>query len=105
MKKRQIICSKCENPCNIYKRGKKEKLIYCPNCGVIAHNPKPFRKALLKRGARAVIGEIPGASALMEGVGLAGDLKSSKKESTYRLSESGKPTRSERIINKELYGE
>lgn len=41
-KKRQFHCEKCGNPCEIYKKGRKHRVLVCPKCGVIATNPLPL---------------------------------------------------------------
>lgn len=48
-------------------------------CGVLATNPG-LLKSIGKRVAKAAIGEIPGASLVMEGLGLASDVAKSGKE-------------------------
>ncbi len=78
-KKRQFHCQNCASACEIYKKGKAHRVLVCPSCGVIASNPQVLGK-IAKRGAKALIGEIPGASLIMEGVGLAGDIFGKKKQ-------------------------
>ncbi len=41
-KKHQFHCEKCGQPCEIYKKGKKHRVLVCPECGVIATNPLPL---------------------------------------------------------------
>jgi len=41
-KKHQFHCEKCQSPCEIYKKGKKHRVLVCPKCGVIATNPLPL---------------------------------------------------------------
>lgn len=106
-KRHTFHCQKCNSELEIFKRGKSHRVMVCPNCGIIATNPTVLGK-VLKRAGRGVLGEIPGASLLMEGAGLAGDLTRSKTTSTEsprRRLDTGLPSKSERIINKELYGE
>lgn len=104
-KKHAFHCQHCNNELEIFKKGKKHRVLVCPQCGIIATNPTVVGK-VLKRVGRSVLGEVPGASLVMEGIGLAGDLKKTSTKSTpTRKTETGFPTRSERIINKELYGE
>lgn len=64
---------------------------------------KKVGKSLLKRGAKAVVGEIPGASLIMEGVGFASDI-SKKEHSTPAEMRERKPSLTQQIIWKELYG-
>lgn len=112
-KKHVFYCEKCDNPCLIYKKGKQHRVLVCPMCGILATNGKGTGKALIKRGAKAVLGEIPGASFIMEGVGAVGDvkrgLKTSKntpdKPQNIRFDSADKPNIGERTINKVLYGE
>lgn len=84
MKKHQFHCEKCNSECMIYKKGKNHRVLVCPECGVLATNG--IFKSVLKRGGRAILGEIPGASLIMEGAGLVGDISKDKKE------KSPKPT-------------
>jgi len=81
MKKTQFHCNYCESPCEIYKKGKKHKVLVCPQCGVLATNPSVVGK-VVKRAGKAILGEIPGASLVMEGLGLAGDLTKKKSKDT-----------------------
>lgn len=41
-KKKLWYCGNCGNPCKIYKRGKKHRVLVCPKCEVIASNPLPI---------------------------------------------------------------
>lgn len=78
-RRHQFHCQRCASPCEIYKRGKGHRVLVCPECGVLATNP--IVKSLVKRGAKALLGEVPGASLIMEGAGLVGDvLKGGKSE-------------------------
>lgn len=63
-KKRQFHCNQCSSPCEIYKKGKKHRVLVCPHCGVLATNPTlPFfeqRQALGKKLAKSgAISAIP----------------------------------------------
>lgn len=108
-----FYCDNCDSPCLIYRKGTKHRVLVCPNCGVLATNGKAV-KTIAKRGAKALLGEIPGASLIMEGVGAARDIKKgmktskspplSEKQRVYTDS-ADKPNQGERIINKVLYGE
>lgn len=82
-RKHQFHCEKCGAPCEIYRKGKKHRVLVCPSCGVLATNPLSF-KTIAKRAARAVAGEIPGASLVMEGAGLVSD--TTQKEPTATTS-------------------
>ena len=44
--KHQFHCQYCGDPCEIYKKGKKHRVLVCPQCGVLATNPFSVRKAL-----------------------------------------------------------
>jgi len=109
-RKHQFHCQNCTSPCDIYKKGKNHRVLVCPNCGVLATNPK-VGKLLAKRGAKALLGEIPGASLIMEGVGAVSDIRKNKKGNETDLprkiiSDSlDKPNRGERTINRVLYGD
>lgn len=52
--KRQFHCERCGQPCTIYKKGKKHRVLVCPECGVLATNPFSFGKALKGVGKGAV---------------------------------------------------
>jgi len=80
-RKHQFHCQFCGLPCDIYKRGKSHRVLVCPKCGVLATNPGTLGK-VLKRTGKAVLGEIPGASLVMEGLGLAKDLTSKDSKNT-----------------------
>ena len=112
--KNTFYCENCDSACLIYKKGKSHRVLVCPKCGVLATNGKGVLKSVAKRATRGVIGEIPGASLVMEGLGLAGDIKKGMKTSkTAQKAEvqrivtdsKDKPNQGERIINKVLYGE
>lgn len=60
--KRQFHCEKCGSPCEIYKKGKKHRVLVCPKCGVIATNPLPLI-------AGAIAGKALKAGASMLGIG------------------------------------
>lgn len=111
-KKHPFCCENCDAECMIYRSGKKHRVFVCPNCGVLATNGKKkggIVKKVAKRGARAILGEIPGASAIMEGIGLVSDLKGDKKvkekPQNIKYDSADKPNYSERVVNKVLYGE
>jgi hypothetical protein len=42
-KKKHFHCQKCNSPCEIYKKGKKHRVLVCPQCGVLATNPISFK--------------------------------------------------------------
>ena len=44
--KKQFHCQKCNSACTIYKKGKKHRVLVCPQCGVLATNPLSFKGAL-----------------------------------------------------------
>ncbi len=44
-RKHQFHCEKCGSPCEIYRKGKKHRVLVCPGCGVIATNPLPLMAA------------------------------------------------------------
>ena len=74
-KKRQFHCEKCGNPCTIYKKGKKHRVLVCPECGVIATNPLPLIAAAAPLALKAV-----------KGVGAAVGLSSKKSKTTDETS-------------------
>ena len=99
----------------IYRKGKAHRVLVCPNCGVLATNGKAgILKKVGKRAVKGVLGEIPGASLIMEGVGAVSDIKKGIKTSRditpspkqfIKTDSADKPNQGERIINKVLYGE
>lgn len=60
-KKKLFHCEKCGNACEIYKKGKKHRVLVCPQCGVLATNPLPLM------AAAALPGLIQGASRIFGG--------------------------------------
>ncbi len=38
-KKHQFHCNLCHSACEIYKKGRKHRVLVCPHCGVLATNP------------------------------------------------------------------
>jgi hypothetical protein len=63
-------------PLHIYRKGKKHRVLVDDRGNVVAYNGL-FKKGI-KRGAKAVLGEVPGASTVMEAVGFAGDILKDK---------------------------
>lgn len=58
-RKHQFHCEKCGSPCEIYSKGKKHRVLVCPQCGVIATNPLPLVAGLVARGvAKKAIGAV-----------------------------------------------
>lgn len=66
--KRQFHCERCGNPCEIYKKGKKHRVLVCPQCGVLATNPFSFGKSL-KGAFRGAVGSIPVVGGAIVGAG------------------------------------
>jgi len=58
-KKRQFHCGHCGSPCEIYKKGRRHRVLVCPHCGVIATNPISLR---------GVLGSVAGSIPLIGGV-------------------------------------
>jgi len=103
-KKHPFMCEKCGSECTIYRRGKAHRVFVCSGrCGVLATNGRVL-KVLGKRGARALVGEIPGASLVMEGAGLVKDLTGKETKVTSTRTRSECPTIGEQIVLKEVYG-
>jgi hypothetical protein len=94
VKSHKFHCERCDSECNIYKKGRNHRVLVCPKCGVLATNGALGK--ILKRGGRAVLGEVPGASLVMEGLGLASEL-SRKKQSSPEFSP--KPSYSRALLN------
>lgn len=59
-------------PLHIYRKGKKHRVLVDDRGNVVAYNGL-FKKGI-KRGAKALLGEVPLASTVMEAVGFAGDV-------------------------------
>lgn len=51
-----FYCEKCKSGCMIYKKGKKHRVLVCPNCGVLATNGL-FSK--LAKGAMKIGKSVP----------------------------------------------
>ena len=114
--KNTFFCDRCDSPCMIYRKGSSHRVLICPKCGVLATNGKGklLGKTIVKRGAKALLGEIPGASLIMEGAGAVSDIKKGMKtgQTSHQVPTTQKiytdsadvPNQGERIINKELYG-
>lgn len=71
---------------------------------------KGIVKKVAKRAGKAILGEIPFASTIMEGAGLVSDLtrkeaKTAQPKQIIKYDSADKPNQGERIINKVLYGE
>lgn len=67
MKKKRIInCGICGSPCTWYRKGKRHRLLICPNDGIIASNPLPL--APLLASAAGFIASKAGKKAVMGGV-------------------------------------
>lgn len=103
-KKRVFHCSKCDSPCEIYKKGKGHRVLVCPQCGIIASNPLPLivgaGMALAKSGlAKKAIGAVSG---------LVGGKNESSPQSPSRqviISDSlDKPNKGERYVKMALGG-
>ena len=92
-KKRSFHCQTCGCACEVYKKGKKHRVLVCPKCGVLATNPFSFGRTASGALLGAEIGSIvPGVgTAVGAGVGgVIGSLtgrKSKKQDSTERFVE------------------
>ncbi len=105
--KKHIYCQKCGNICNWYKKGKNHRVLVCPKCGILAHNPIPWA-TIGKIGGSLI--PIPGASIVGEMLGSAVEGASSNEKpakTTISTREKGtrdlnKLSRNDLIINQEL---
>jgi len=80
-KKHPFHCGVCNEEVMIYRKGKGHRVMICHNCDrIVAVNG--ILKPVLKRTGKAILGEIPGASAVMEGIGLVKDIKRQKAKKT-----------------------
>ena len=100
-KKRQFHCNECNSACEMYKKGKKHRVLICPKCGVIASNPLPL--------AALAASAIP---AVIDMVSKKGD-KSTKKGGESAIGggvqkiiydNKDKPNKSERYVEMALRG-
>jgi len=82
-------------PLHIYRKGKKHRVLVDDMGNVVAYNGL-FKKGL-KRGAKALIGEVPGASTVMEVAGFAGDILNDDKPSPAVKSSANRYTTEERV--------
>jgi len=82
-------------PLHIYRKGKKHRVLVDDRGNVIAYNGL-FKKGV-KRAAKAVVGEVPFASAIMEGVGFAGDIAGEKKTTETAPKACNRYTTEERV--------
>lgn len=59
-RRRQFHCERCGAACEIYKKGKKHRVLVCPTCGVLATNPISGRArgALSGAATGATIGSV-----------------------------------------------
>ncbi len=88
-KKHPFRCGVCNSEVLIYRKGKGHRVMICHECDrILAVNG--ILKPLAKRTLRAVAGEIPGASLIMEGAGLVSDLKRNRVNKTEKAPTSGR---------------
>ena len=71
-RKHQFHCEQCGSPCEIYRKGKKHRVLVCPQCGVLATNPISLGK--LGRIAKAGGKLIPGVGTAIAAAELAGEV-------------------------------
>ena len=67
-KKKGFHCHSCGLPCEIFKKGRKHKVLVCPKCGVLATNPISWAKA----GEGAALGATLGSVVPGIGTGIGG---------------------------------
>jgi len=79
---------------HIYRKGKKHRVLVDDMGNVVAYNGL-FKKGV-KRGAKALLGEVPGASTVMEAVGFAGDVLHDKPSPAVKSS-ANRYTTEERV--------
>ena len=86
-------------PCEIYRKGKKHRVLVCPTCGVLATNPLSFKGLLGGAATGATVGSVvPGyGTAAGAIIGGAAGLFSGKKK------EAPTPTPSAPMIMRESY--
>ena len=68
-KRRQFHCNECGAACEIYRKGKRHRVLICPNCGILATNPLPLLAAAapsLIKGAVGIGKKALGAVGLMK---------------------------------------
>lgn len=100
-RKHQFHCEKCGSPCEIYKKGKKHRILVCPTCGVLATNPLPLLAGMLAGKAIKT-----GVKAVSSAVGMVTGKKDKKESDVQKIitDSKDKPNYGERVVNKELYG-
>lgn len=80
-KKHPFRCGVCNSEVMIYRKGKGHRVMICHECDrILAVNG--ILKPLVKRTGKALLGEIPGASLVMESAGLIKDIKKQKTDKT-----------------------
>jgi len=55
-KRRQFHCQECGSACEIYKKGKKHRVLVCPQCGILATNPLPLLAAAAPSLLKGAVG-------------------------------------------------
>lgn len=88
-KRQNFHCQKCNSEIQIYKKGKKHRVLVCPKCGILATNPFSFGSATEGAVVGATLGSaIPivgtAAGAVAGGLigGIAGGRKQKKTQET-----------------------
>lgn len=105
--KKHIYCQKCGNISNWYRKGKRYKVLVCPKCGIIAHNPIPWSTI------GSVVGSvIPGGSLVgglvgsaIEGITEQKDKPAKQtvpREKAQKIQDLNKLSRNDLIINQVL---
>lgn len=87
-KKHQFHCAKCNSALEIYKKGKKHRVLVCPICGILATNPFSATGAASGALLGAELGTIvPGVGNVAGAVigGAIGGFSGKKKEKDVKL--------------------
>lgn len=101
--KRVFHCQRCDNPCTIYKKGKKHRVLVCPECGIIATNPLPL--LALAAGARLAKPLISKVAGSFLGGNAPPATSSKAATSTKQITDSlDKPNKPERYVDLALRG-
>ncbi len=93
MKKRQFHCERCGNPCEIYKKGKKHRVLVCPECGVIATNPLPLLATAIPTALK--LGKKAGK---LIGIGKGKESKEESRTQKIVTDSLDKPNKGERYV-------
>lgn len=82
-------CAKCQNSCQILRKGRGHRVLLCPNCGILATNPLPLAALLVP--AAKIAGTTIGSWAAWKALDAVSSKPSSKKWSRDSIPEGATP--------------